>query len=68
VRIIRNDKQKENLAKVCWDMGKVIFTILVITPLAKPESVDLAGIIAGVVVGMLTWILGFIVDGREVQK
>lgn len=26
MRIIRNDKQKDNLAKVFWDMGKVPLT------------------------------------------
>ncbi len=68
MRIIRNDKQKENLAKLFWDIGKVMFTILVITPFAKPEFVDWIGIIMGTLAAILIWILGFIIDGREVQK
>lgn len=68
MKIIRNDQQKENLAKLFWDIGKVMFTILVITPFAKPEFVDWIGIFMATLVAILTWILGFIIDGREVQK
>ena len=40
MRIIRTEKQKDNLAKAFWDMGKVIFTVLVISPFANPAAVQ----------------------------
>ena len=67
MRIINTDKQKDNLAKVFWDMGKVIFTVLVISPLARPSAISMGTIIAGVIVGACSWILGYFVDGMEVQ-
>jgi hypothetical protein len=35
MRIIRNDDQKENLAKLFWDIGKVVFTVVVIHSTGK---------------------------------
>ncbi|MDZ7289092.1 MAG: hypothetical protein ONB42_04070 [candidate division KSB1 bacterium] len=49
-------------------MGKVIFTVLVISPFAKPEAVSLGSIISGLVGGILSWLLGYILDGMEVKK
>ena len=68
MRIIGTNKQKDNLAKVFWDMGKVIFTVLVISPLARPEAVSLGSIISGLLVGIFSWILGYLIDGMEVQE
>lgn len=67
MRIIRTEKQKDNLAKAFWDMGKVVFSILVISPLAKPEIVSIINVILGVIVGIILWIVGYILDGREVR-
>jgi len=68
MRIINTNKQKDNLAKVFWDMGKVIFTVLVISPLARPEAVGTESIISGPIVGIFSWILGYFIDGMEVQS
>jgi hypothetical protein len=38
MKIIRTEKQRENLAKYFWDMSKVAFAVLVAGPFAKPES------------------------------
>jgi len=67
MRIINTDKQKDNLAKVFWDMGKVIFTVLVISPLARPSAISIETIVSGLIVGVFSWILGYFVDGMEVQ-
>jgi len=48
MRIIRTDKQKDNLAKYAWDMSKIMVTALAIAPFAKPEAVDLRVVGAGV--------------------
>ena len=41
MKIIRTEKQRENLAKYFWDMSKVAFAVLVAGPFAKPESFSL---------------------------
>ena len=67
MRIIRNDKQKENLAKVFWDMGKVLFTVMVISPFAKTSTVSVGAILVGLLVGVFSLGLGYLLDGMEVQ-
>ena len=68
MKIIRTDKQKENLAKFFWDMSKVAFTVLVIGPFATPTSVGLGGLIVGIVIGFLLALWGYLLDGMEVSK
>ena len=68
MKIISTNKQKDNPAKVFWDMGKVIFTVLVISPLARPEAVGTGSIISGLIVGIFSWILGYFIDGMEVHS
>jgi len=36
MKIIRTEKQRENLAKYFWDMSKVAFAVLVVGPFANP--------------------------------
>ena len=67
MRIIRNDKQKENLAKVFWDMGKVLFTVMVISPFAKTSTASVGAILVGLLVGVFSLGLGYVLDGMEVQ-
>jgi hypothetical protein len=50
MKIIRTEKQRENLAKYFWDMSKVAFAVLVAGPFAKPESFSSAGLLVGVVI------------------
>ena len=52
MRIIRAEKQKDNLAKFFWDMAKVAFTLLVLGPFAKPESLNVFGLITGTTIGV----------------
>lgn len=68
VRVIRNDKQKDNLAKFCWDMAKVSLGALVIAPIARPEGVVASLVVAGVVATAAFGVLGYMIDGREVQR
>ncbi len=68
MQIIRTDKQKDNLAKFFWDMAKVAFTLLVIGPFAKPESISLLGLVIGTSIGVVLGLWGYILDGMEVRK
>ena len=68
MRIIRNEKQKDNLAKFFWDMAKVAFTLLVIGPFAKPESLSSGGLLVGIAIEFILAFMGHFPDGREVLK
>lgn len=68
MKIIRTEKQKDNLAKFFWDMSKVAFTLLVIGPFATAESYSLPGLLAGIAVGFIVAFVGHFLDGREVLK
>lgn len=67
VRIIRTDKQKDSLAKFFWDTAKVAFTLLVIAPFAKPESISALGLLIGSAIGIILGLWGYILDGMEVR-
>lgn len=49
-------------------MGKVIFTVFVISPFAKPEAVNLLNVALSVGLGLLSWLLGYILDGMKVER
>ena len=68
MRIIRTEKQKDNLAKFFWDMAKVAFTLLVIGPFAKPKSLSSGGLLVGIAKGLTLVFMGHFLDGREVFK
>jgi hypothetical protein len=68
MRIIRAEKQKDNLAKFFWDMAKVALTLLVIGLFARPESTSVIGLVAGTTVGIALGVWGYVLDGMEVQK
>jgi hypothetical protein len=68
MRILRTEKQRENLAKFFWDIPKVAFTFFVITPLASPQSYGLVQVIAGLAIGFLLVLIGYILDGRKVME
>jgi ABC-type microcin C transport system permease subunit YejE len=67
MQIIRTEKQKDNLAKFFWDMAKVAFTLLVIGPFAKPESLTVIGTTIGVAIGAALGLFGYLLDGMEVR-
>lgn len=68
MRIIRAEKQKDNLAKFFWDMAKVAFALLVVGPFAKPESISPFGLVVAVGIGVVLGLWGYILDGMEVQR
>ncbi len=68
MRIIRTEKQKDNLAKYAWDLSKIMVTALAIAPFAKPEAVDLRVVGAGVLAGILLALMGYLLDGMEIKS
>ncbi len=67
MRIIRTEKQKDNVAKYAWDLSKIMVTALAIAPFAKPEAVDLRVVGVGVLSGMLLALTGYLLDGMEIK-
>ncbi len=65
--LIKTEKQKDNLAKFSYDIAKIILAITVISPVAKPEAFHLSLFVGGFIVTMLFFILGYILDGKEVK-
>jgi hypothetical protein len=68
VRVIRNEKQKDNLAKFSWDMAKVSLAAPVIAPIAKPDGMGAVRVVTGVLATAAFGLLGYMIDGRKVQK
>lgn len=68
MRWIRTKEQKDNLAKYCWDFSKIVLAALSIAPLAKPETVDLRGVVFGLTSGVIFAVFGYILDGKEVKS
>ncbi len=65
---IKTEKQKDNLAKFSYDVAKIILAILVIGPLAKPEGFKIFIFAAGYFVALLFFVLGFLLDAKEVKQ
>ena len=68
MRIVRTEKQKDNLAKYAWDMSKVMVAALAIAPFAKPEAVDLRVVGGGLLTGFLLALGGYLLDGMEIKS
>jgi len=48
-------------------MGKVLFAVMVISPFAKASTVSFGAILIGLLVGVFSLGLGYLLDGMEVQ-
>jgi hypothetical protein len=68
VRIVRTEKQKDNLAKYAWDLSKIMVTALAIAPFAKPEAVDARVVGVGGLAGILLALIGYLLDGMEIKS
>jgi len=67
MRLIKTEKQKDNLAKFSYDTAKIIMAITVISPIAKPESFHIFLFVGGFLVTILFFILGCLLDTKEVE-
>jgi hypothetical protein len=68
VRIIRTEKQKDNLAKYAWDMSKIVVAALAIAPFTKPEAGDFRVVGGGLLAGLLLALGGYLLDGMEIRS
>ncbi len=67
MRIVRTEKQKDNLAKFFWDMAKVVLTLLFVTPIAQTGGLTLHQSVVGLVATSLLGLAGWLLDGREIK-
>ena len=65
---MKTEKQKDNLAKFCYDTAKIILAITVISPIANPETFHSALFVGGFIVTMLFFALGCLLDTKEVEQ
>lgn len=68
MQILRNEKQKDNLAKFFWDDAKIALAALVLGPLTRPEVVQPWVIVLGVLATAAFAIVGYLFDGMEVAS
>ena len=68
MRILRNEKQKDNMAKFFWDAAKIALAALVLGPITKPEIVQPWVIGLGVLAAFAFALLGYLFDGMEVSS
>ena len=64
--IIKNEKQKDNLAKFSYDIAKIIIAIAIISPIVKLGTINLILFIVFLVVSLLFLIFGSLLDKKEV--
>jgi hypothetical protein len=62
-----NVKQKDNLAKFSYDLGKIVLGITVITPLAKSEAFHFLSTTLGLMAGASVAFFGYFLDSLEVR-
>ncbi|MFQ6116459.1 MAG: DUF6722 family protein [bacterium] len=65
--LIKTEKQKDNFAKFSYDLAKIILAVMVIGPLAKPESFNIFLFVGGFLVAALFFLLGFLLDSKELK-
>jgi hypothetical protein len=65
--LIKTEKQKDNMARFSYDIAKIILAVTVVSPIAKPETFHLSLFVGGFIVTMLFFVLGYILDAKEVK-
>ena len=55
-------RQKENLAKALFDIGKLIFAFIVLGPLASPSGFRAGLTVTGVVLTAVVFVMGTVLD------
>ena len=67
MRIVRTEKQKDNLAKFFWDTAKVTLTLILVTPLAQTGGLTFRQGAVGLFATFLLGLAGWLIDGLEVK-
>lgn len=62
------NKQKEYLSKTCLDLCKLVFAFIVIGQIISKEKLNLGIFIVGVMMFLIFFIIGLIVDKEDMAK
>jgi len=65
IKLIKTKEQKDNNAKFCYDIAKITFAIIVIGPFAKPETFRIFTLIIGLVIVLIFFIFGNLIDRKK---
>ena len=68
MRIISNEKQRDNIAKYLYDISKICFAVAVIGPFTEPEVVNKITFGGGVIVTLIFFIFAMILDSKKTWK
>jgi len=67
MRIIRTEKQKDNFAKYLYDISKIIIAVMVIGPIAKPESFNIIIFATGTGVSLIFFLIAQTLDNKAIK-
>ena len=67
MRIISNEKQKDNLAKLLYDFCKIIFAVAVVGSFAQPEKFNVYVIFIGILTSFAFFIFANYIDKKQIK-
>jgi len=67
LELIKTEKQRDNWAKYCYDLSKIIFVVLVLAQIVKPETFSFYLFSGGLFSSILFFIFGTLLDRKEVK-
>ncbi|MCH8319133.1 MAG: hypothetical protein IIA88_11685 [Bacteroidetes bacterium] len=65
IKLITTKEQKDNNAKFCYDIAKIVFALGVIGPVAKPKEFNLVLMIVSFIVAIIFYIFGNLIDRKQ---
>ena len=67
IKLIKTKEQKDNNAKFCYDIAKIVFALIVIGQIAESEEFILVKLIIGFVVTIIFYIFGNLIDRKKLK-
>ena len=68
MKIIKNDIQKQNLSKLLYDIVKIIFGMVIIFQIIKPDEFEAWIFISGIIAMITFFFCAYLLDGKEIKK
>ncbi len=66
MEFFKNNQQKDNIAKYCFDVSKIILAILVIAPIVKDGLENTYLAFGGITLVLFFFFAGYLLDSKEV--
>ena len=66
LQLIKTEKQRDNWAKYSYDLSKIILIVTVIAPIAKPETFNIYLFSGSLLLSIVFFIFGSLLDRKEV--